>query len=68
MEEMDSKGLYNLYLILMGVRGILYVLGFFVIIRIIGFWMTFTGREAEAERKEKLLKEILKELKEKNKE
>lgn len=65
MEEMTTpEGLYNLYLILMGVRGILGLFFFFVIIRIIGFWMQISRQDNQVE----LLEEILKELKEKNKE
>jgi hypothetical protein len=59
-----TAGLYNVYLILLGVRGIFFILGFFVIIRIIAFWMN----KSSVDYQEKLLEDILKELKEKNKE
>ena len=65
MNEMTTpEGLYNLYLILLGVRGFGYIFMFFVIIRIIGFWMQIYRQDKQLE----LLEEILKELKEKNKE
>ena len=58
------EGLYNLSLILLGVRAIGYLFMFFLIIRIIGFWMQISRQDNQVE----LLEKILKELKDKNKE
>jgi hypothetical protein len=65
MEEMDST---NLYLIEKCLGSIYYLLVFFVIIRIPGWWISMYIKEKYAVKQEKLLEEILKELKEKNKE
>lgn len=62
---MDSV---NLDLIELHLRSIAYLLLFFVIIRIIGFWISEWSKEKILDKQEKLLEEILKELKEKNKE
>jgi hypothetical protein len=65
MEEMAST---NLYLIEGLLRSIYYLFLFFVIIRIIAFWINLVAGNETPERQEKLLEEILKELKDKNKE